>query len=142
MFASFYLFSFLLWHGQLQDAVFKFRLNILLGQLVADIEGTAHAAGIALAADIFAVLILLVLVQTFCGADAQVAVFQLDGDFILGKARQVDVQLVALFTFADIGLHHVLSVFAVQRAAHPFEFLIEIEVHHIIKQIFTKDARQ
>ena len=99
---SFYLFSFLLWNGQLQDAVFKFRLNVLLGQLVADIEGTAHAAGIALAADIFAILILLVFVQTFCGADAQVAVFQLDGDFILGKARQVDVQLVALFTFADI----------------------------------------
>lgn len=83
---SFYLFSFLLWNGQLQDAVLNFGLNVLLGQLVADIEGTAHAAGIALAADIFAILILLVFVQTFCGADVQVAVFQLDGDFILGKA--------------------------------------------------------
>ena len=68
----------------MQDADFKFRLNILLGQLVADKVGTVFDAGIALAADIFAVLILLVFVLTFCGADAQVAVFQLDGDFILG----------------------------------------------------------
>ena len=45
MFASFYLFNFLLWNGQLQDAVFKFRLNVLLGQLIADKVEQFHQRG-------------------------------------------------------------------------------------------------
>ena len=84
------LLDVLLWNADLQDAVLEFGLNVLLGQLVADIEAAAHAAGVALAADILAVFLLLVLVKALGCADAQVTVVQLYVDLILLKAWQVD----------------------------------------------------
>ena len=127
-------------NADLQDTVLKFSLDILLGQVVADVESTAHRTGVTLAADILAVFLLLILVKALGSADAQVTVVQLYVDLILLKAWQVDIQLVAVVGLADIGLHHVAAVLAVQRTIHAVHFLIKIE--HIIKQTLTKDARQ
>ena len=63
-------------------------------------------------------------------------------NFILLKARQINIHLIALFGFLDIGLHHVLRVLAVQStvgiAKAPEEIAVEIIKN--VHQVFTKNS--
>ena len=57
------LLNVLFRNADLQDAVLEFSLDILLGQVVADIEAAAHRTGVTLAADVLAVLLLWIKLQ-------------------------------------------------------------------------------
>ena len=83
-------------NGQSQDTILKFCMDVVLGQSIADIEGTAHAACITFSADILTIFLVFVFIKTFCSLDAQIAVVQLDADFIFLESRQVDVQFIIL----------------------------------------------
>ena len=56
-------FRVLLWKTQLQDPVLEFGLYILLSEGVSYIEASLHSPCVTLLADVFALLIFLVLVQ-------------------------------------------------------------------------------
>ena len=137
-------------HAELQDAVLVPGVHVAAGD-VANIEAALHGAGVALAADVVALLVLLILIYALGGADGQVAVVQLDVYLVLLEARQVDVQLVGAVGLADVGLHHVAGLLAVQLAVHtvtPVQIAVDAAVEivkvikEIIKKVFTKNARQ
>ena len=57
----------------------------------------------------------------------------MSGDFIFFKARQVDVKLVTVIGFFNVGFHQVFAVFAIQRvpAAEEVPFKINI-IYHLL----------
>ena len=133
----------LLGDGQLQNAVFKLGGHLAGLHVLAYIEAAAASTGIALLANILALLVALILVQALGRLDGQIAVLQLHIDLILLEAGQIDIQLVAVRGLPHIGLHQVLAVLAVQRVVTLGHY------HHtkgirkeIIKQVLTKNARQ
>ena len=116
-------------------------MQILGLDALTHIEAAAHRTGVALLTDVAALLVLLVLVQTLSGVDGQITVLQLHLDLVLLKAGQVNVHQIGILRLADIGLHHVLGVLAIQGvvdAGHHTKSVIE----HIIEQILTKNAGQ
>ena len=131
----------MLGQSQHQNAVFILGGDIL-GLHIAHVEATAARAGIALLADILALLVLRVLVQTLGSADRQVAVLQIHVDLILMETGQVDVQLVVVVRLPHIGLHEALGVLAVQGVmVVPHREETKVIIKEIIKQVLTKNAR-
>ena len=61
---------------------------------------------------------------------------------VLLEARQVDVQLIRAIHLADVGLHQVLCVLAVQGIASLRHHHAERITEEIIKQVLTKNAGQ
>lgn len=102
---------------QTQDAVLVLGGDVFRGDVLPDVEAPAAGTGVALLADVLAVLVLLVLVQTLGGLDGQVAVGDLHVDLVLLEAGQVDVQLIAVIGLPHVGLHQVLAVLAIQDIA-------------------------
>ena len=90
----------------MQDAVLKSCGNILQLHLFAHIKGSGQAAGITLAADVFAgFLIRLVFIKPLGGADIQVTVFKGNGNLVLLKAGQINVNLVRVVILHHIGFN-------------------------------------
>ena len=128
--------------GDLQDAILKLGGHILGLHLLTHIEAAAALTGVALPAQITAILLLLVLIQALGGTDGQTTVLQLQLNLILLEAGQVHIQLIGVLGLPHIGLHQVLAVLAVQRVAgkhvgHSVKGILE----KVVKQIFTKQAR-
>ena len=90
-------------------------LDIFLRYLIAHIERTLAGACITLSADIFSGLfLLLILIQSLCGADCQLSVFQGNLHFIFGASRKIHFQSVFMIQFLNIGLHDIISTSAIQ----------------------------
>ena len=122
---------------QLQNAVLILGLHILRLHILAHIEAAAEGTGVTLLADITALLILLVLVQSLGGADGQATVLQLDLYLVLLKTGQVHVDLVTVLDLPHIGVHQVLRMLAVQLM---FGLREHCAIKEIIKQVLTKNT--
>ena len=114
-----------------------------LGLYVAHVEGSLAGAGVALLTDDAAgLLVLLVLLNALGGGNGEVALLQLDADFVLLEAGQVDGQLVAVLGLVHVGLHDAGSVLAVQSLVGIPYAAAERVVEQIVKQVFTEHHRQ
>ena len=130
-------------HGQSQNAILILGADILGTDVLAHVEAPAANAGVTLPAEILAVAVSLVLVQTLGRTDGQVAILQVNSNLILLETGQVHIHLIGILQLPDVGLHQILGVFAVQR-------VIAANRHHhakgvskeIIEQVLTKNARQ
>ena len=113
-------------------------------KVLTHIEAALHDARIALLTEHLAFLVFFVLLQRFLGGDGQITVIEFKVNFVLLEARQINVHLIALIRFLDIGLHDVLCVFAVQRAVNITEATEEITVEIIknIHQVLTENSRK
>lgn len=79
------LFRLNLRNSNLQDTVFKFSFDILLGNCFADIEGSCTLTAVTFTTDINAFIVLFVLVEAFSGGNGQITVFQFGADVLFLK---------------------------------------------------------
>ena len=74
---------FLFRDAQSQEPVLHLRLDVLFGDVLADVEGSLHSAGVSLLTNQLTVLVVLILVDALCRADGQIAVFKVDRNVFL-----------------------------------------------------------
>lgn len=110
--------------------------------MLTDVEAALHHARITLLTEHLALFVFLVLLQRFLRGDGQITVLQLQMNFVLLEARQIDVHLIAVIRFLDIRLHHVLRVLAVQSAIHVAKAAEQVEIIKSVHQVFTENSRK
>jgi len=110
--------------------------------MVADIEASAHRAGIALLMNDLAFLVLAFLFEALGRGDRQIAVLELKLNLILFESGQIHGQLIAVIVFLEIRLHYAGCVLAVQLVVHIGFQASEREVKPVIKQTLSKNTRQ
>ena len=66
-------------------------MDVILGDVITYIEAPAHSARITLLADVFALLIGLILVKSLRRRDVQVPVVKLNLDLVLLEAGQINL---------------------------------------------------
>ena len=113
-------------HMDAEDAVLVIcrRLRVID---VIDVERTAHIALAALAADVVAFLVLLIVARLLFRCNGEVVVFIGQGDVLLAHARKLRGQIVAVAVVLDIDLEF-------RRMESLHERLIE-NVHHAIEDV-------
>ena len=55
-------------------------MDVILVNIIANMEASAHASHIALAATVIALLVFFIFVSCFCCGDGKIAIFQLNFD--------------------------------------------------------------
>ena len=86
-----------------QDAVLIISRNLCLIDVV-DVERAAHRTRAALAADVIALLVFLIIVFGFLRGNRQVMVLIRQGDILFLEARQFSRELIARTIILDIDL--------------------------------------
>ena len=135
--------GFLLGQFDHQDTILVFGLHILFREVVAYVEAALHGAGVPFLTEQLAVFLFLIL-QVLLRGDSQITILQIQMDFVLLQAGQINGQLVAFICFLHVGLHHPGGVLAIQYVFRTAEAAEEITVE-VIKQIhhiFTENSRQ
>ena len=114
--------------------------------MLSDIEASALASGIALSADILAVLVLLIILDVLLCGDGQIPILQFTGDVIFLESRKINVNLIALLGLLYIGLHNSCGPVAIQFLLRFLSISPELRPEEIIikpavKQIVIKKSR-
>ena len=130
----------------MQDAILELCVDVLLLHGVAHIEAAGTGAGECLAADVAAIVVLLVIrVAAHC-LNSQIAVVQFHLNVFLLAARQVNSHIVAVLGLLDIGLHHVctalaegFTLFTVHRTLQ--RAIVPERIKEIIEQILMENSR-
>ena len=132
--------------SDVQDAILELCVDILFLYGIAHIEAAGAGAGEGLAADVMALLILLIIAVITDGLNGQVAVVQIHLNVFLLAARQVNSYFVAIVRLFDIGLHHVctaltegLTLFTVHRTLQ--RTIVPERIKEIIEQILMENSR-
>ena len=123
-----------------QDAVFEFRLHVVLVKAFSYIEASLHGARITLLTDQFA-LVGLVLIKPLGGADNKIAIVQLDRDLIFRETRQIDIKFIMVFVLMHVCLHQPVGVPAVKLSFGLVHVSDLREIKPVIKQILSKNTR-
>ena len=91
------------------------------GLHIAHIEAAGTGTAVTLLPDVAALLVLLILIKTLGRANSQITVPQLQADFVLLEAGQVDVHLITVVPVSYTHLSHicVLSNAVMVKAALP-----------------------
>ena len=110
------------------------------------IEAAGAGAGEGLAADVAAVVVLLIVRVAAHSLNGQVAVVQIHLNVFLLAARQVNSHIVAVLGLLHIGLHHVctaltegLALFTVHRTLQ--RTIVPERIKEIIEQILMENSR-
>ena len=122
-----YMDKMLLGNEDAQNAVVESGVDVLLGDLVAHIEGTAHGTNETFPAQIPGRALLRVIGAADGGADVQVAVLQLRVHIFLLNAGQINRHLEALLGLADVRIHKARGI-----------VVAESGVGNLVKQISRK----
>ena len=108
-------FCFFLRHEQFQDTMLELALDILFGNIIANIEASLAGTGVTLTTDVFTGLFVLVIfIKTFSCTDGQITIVQFNLHFIFLESRQIHLQIIAIFFLLDISLHQICCTMSIQ----------------------------
>ena len=75
----------------------KLCLDIFLSDILTYVEASLAGSGVTLSSDIVSgILVLLILVKTLGCLDGQITILQSNLNFILGKSRKINFQLISI----------------------------------------------
>jgi len=134
-------FFILLGKDEIQDTVLEGCLDVFFSDVLADIEASLHRSGVALLPYQLALLVLFVFIKTLVRADDKISVIELQTDFLLLEAGQVDVYLVMVVMLVDICLHHPVGMPAVKLSFGTVHVSEIRECEPVVKQILSKNTR-